>query len=105
MGVMRFRRLSQEPPPGAVEPVELPGGLAWISTGEQALLELSHLEAGGESEAFLRGLRLQNLEQVDRDRLLRFAADWGTPKMRRAASMIVRLADEDVMELSELAAL
>jgi predicted transcriptional regulator of viral defense system len=68
---------------------------AYLATPEKALLDWAYLEPGGDSEAFLRSLRLQNLDQLDLERLKQFAAESGKPKLRRAVQHIAALAAEE----------
>ena len=67
------------------------GQQAFIATPEKALLDLLYLHPGGDEMAYLRELRLQNLEQLSEAELQRLAAQFGRPKMTRAVARIVAL--------------
>ena len=71
---------------------------AFVATPEKALLDLVHLRRGGDAPEFLAELRLQNLEIVDRERLLAVARAAASPKLVRAAEIIVRLAEAEAEE-------
>lgn len=76
--------------------------MALVALPEKALLDLAALTPGADEAGFLEGLRLQNLERLDRDRLARFAAEAGSPKLRRAAVVLQRLAEREAEEYEEL---
>ena len=65
---------------------------AFVATPEKALLDLIHLRPGGDSPDYLRELRLQNLDRLDRDELQRQADLADSPKLRRAANAVAELA-------------
>lgn len=73
------------------------GQQAFVASAEKALLDLVHLEPGGDSRDYLDGLRLQNLEKLDLDRLGHQAELTGSPKLRRAATRVVALARSERM--------
>ena len=68
---------------------------AFVATPEKALLDLVHLTAGSDNYDFLAELRLQSFEQLDTDRILALAEKSQSPKLRRAAEIIVKLAEEE----------
>jgi hypothetical protein len=78
------------------------GRKALVATPEKALLDLVYLVPGGDAPEYLEGLRLQNLEGLDLDRLHGLAEELGKPKLRRAAREIERLAREEAEEFVEL---
>lgn len=65
---------------------------AYVAAPEKALLDLVHLQPGGDSAGYINSLRLQNLEILDLDRLHHFAERAGKPKLQRAADVITALA-------------
>lgn len=65
---------------------------AFVATPEKALLDLVYLRPGGDSPAYLRELRLQNLDQLNLERLLNLAAQTQRAKLRRAAEWVADLA-------------
>lgn len=75
--------------------VELGGGQeAFVAAPEKALFDLVYLEREGDSLPYLRGLRLQNLEQLDREQLRRLAQSSGKPKLLRAVDNLQILMAE-----------
>lgn len=75
-----------------------PGQRAFIATPEKALLDLVYLQPGGDSQAYLQELRLQNLERLDLDALQQMAKRAGKPKLRRVAAYVARLARVEAEE-------
>ncbi|MBN1139988.1 MAG: hypothetical protein JXM73_25690 [Anaerolineae bacterium] len=69
-----------------------------MATPEKALLDLVHLQPRGDAPEYLRQLRLQNLERLDLGQLQRQAARAKSPKLRRAASHITKLAEAEAQE-------
>lgn len=69
------------------------GRHAFVAEPEKALLDLVHLQPGGDDEAYLRELRL-DFDALRLDALDTFARKCGTPKLARAARTIGRLARE-----------
>jgi predicted transcriptional regulator of viral defense system len=74
------------------------GQSAYVASPEKALLDLIHLQAGGDSPDYLTSLRLQNLEQLNLDVLWRLADRSASLKLRRAARHISRLAQAEAEE-------
>jgi predicted transcriptional regulator of viral defense system len=68
---------------------------AFVATPEKALLDLVHLQPGGDDPTYLRELRLQNLEQINLNRLQLLVQQFGKPKLQRAAAAISLLVEED----------
>ena len=84
-------------------PTDLGGGQqAFVAGPEKALLDLVYLQPGGDAPAYLRELRLQNLDRLDRDELRRQADQADSPKLRRAAAHIVELAHAEAQEYQPL---
>jgi predicted transcriptional regulator of viral defense system len=78
------------------------GQRAFIATPEKALLDLVHLQAGGDEPLYLSELRLQNLNRLDLIRLIELAERSSSPKLRRAAKHIGALAQAERMEYETL---
>ncbi|HNS50551.1 MAG TPA: hypothetical protein PKO09_05145 [Anaerolineae bacterium] len=79
--------------------MDLGGGQhAFVAAPEKALLDLVHLQPGGDSPVFLQELRLQNLERMDLDELAGQAARAASPKLVRAAAAVAALACADASE-------
>ncbi len=72
------------------------GQEAFVALPEKALLDLIHLTPNGDDPLFLAGLRLQNLETLDRSRLNSLAERAGKPKWLRAASQLLSSIEEEV---------
>jgi hypothetical protein len=69
-----------------------PGQQAFVASPEKAVLDLVHLQAGGDSPGYLQELRLQNLDRLDLEELERQADLAASPKLRRAAASVENLA-------------
>jgi len=67
----------------------------FIATPEKALLDLVYLEPGADTHAYLSELRLNNLEQLDWQRLEHFVRKIEKPKLIRAMAAIRELAGEE----------
>jgi hypothetical protein len=78
------------------------GQIALVAVGEKALLDLVYLSPAGDDPRFLRELRLQHLEGMDLSALDGLAARSGSPKLRRAAEAIRRLARDETQEHERL---
>lgn len=78
------------------------GQQAFVATPEKAILDLIYLQPGGDSPAFLRELRLQNMEPVDLKALYRLAKRIGMPKLERAAVRVTELAQSEGEEYQTL---
>lgn len=75
---------------------------AFVATPEKALLDLVYLAPQGDTPAYLQELRLQNLEQLDPDALLRAAERGSRPKLQRAARTILALREAEREEYKTL---
>jgi predicted transcriptional regulator of viral defense system len=96
LGDFRFRHLAPHLLFGYQKVAVTTGQEAFIALPEKALLDLVHLTPDGDKPAYLAGLRLQNLERLDPQRLQVFAGRAGKPKWRRAAAQILALIEEEV---------
>jgi predicted transcriptional regulator of viral defense system len=94
LGVFEFRHVKRELLFG-YELQDLGGQSAFIATPEKALLDLIYLQPGGDSEAYLAELRLQNLEQLNSERLQFYAKRFNMLKMRKAAERLVDLIERE----------
>lgn len=102
LGVFAFRHIHTDLFTG-YRMTDLGGGQqAFIATPEKALLDLIYLEPHGDTPAYLQELRLQNLEQLDPDALLRYAERGGRPKLKRAARHLVALRQSESEEYEAL---
>lgn len=72
-----------------------PRQFAFVAAPEKALLDLVYLTSGGDSEEFVRELRLQNPAAFHRATLEELARRSGKPKLVRASALIATLLDEE----------
>lgn len=70
---------------------------AFIALPEKALLDLIYLQPKGDTEVYLRSLRLQAVEQIDLARLYALAAQSGKPKLLRSVEVIRQLVEEEAL--------
>jgi len=75
---------------------------AFVAIPEKALLDLIHLQPEADSPAYLRELRLQNLERLNLNELRRLAVLTGKPKLQRAANFIAELTTAEAQEYETL---
>ena len=68
---------------------------AFVATPEKALLDLVHLQPGGDAPEYLKELRLQNLEALNLDRLRHQAELASSPKLDRAVARVIELAQAE----------
>jgi hypothetical protein len=61
---------------------------AFVATPEKALPDLIYLTPDGDSEAYIRSLRLQNLKNLDMETLASAAEAFGKRKLKRAAELV-----------------
>ena len=78
------------------------GQEAFVASPEKALLDLIYLAPGADSAAYLKELRLQNLEALDLDRLQDEAGLTRRPKLQRAAARVAALARSEMTEYETL---
>jgi predicted transcriptional regulator of viral defense system len=69
---------------------------AFVATPEKALLDLVHLQPGGDAPEYLKELRLQNLEALNLDRLRHQAELASRPKLNRAVAHVIELTQADM---------
>jgi len=75
---------------------------AFVATPEKAILDLTHLTPNADDIDYLRQLRLQNLKQLNLERLSKFVQRAGKPKWRQVADHITRLAQEESAGYEEI---
>ncbi|MDH4271839.1 MAG: type IV toxin-antitoxin system AbiEi family antitoxin domain-containing protein [Candidatus Aminicenantes bacterium] len=64
---------------------------AFVALPEKALLDLVYLTPKGDTEIYLKELRVENLDRLNRPLLLAMARSSGSPKLIRAARRFLRL--------------
>ena len=95
MGVYTFRHVKTELFSG-YRLLDLEGNQqAFVATPEKALLDLVHLQPRGDSAEYLQELRLQDMERLDLDELQHQAELASSPKLRRAAAFVIKLAQAE----------
>jgi predicted transcriptional regulator of viral defense system len=102
LGGFLHRHLGPERLFGYREEEVAPGQRAWVATPEKALLDLVYLTPGGDTPAYLAGLRLQGLERLDLGQLEALAERFASPKATRAARAVRALAAAEAAEGEEL---
>ncbi len=75
--------------------------MAFVASPEKALLDLVHLQPGGDDPAWIDGLRL-NIEALSTDRIEGMAALTERPKLIRAALHVRRLANNPALAYEAL---
>ena len=106
LGIFEFRHIKPQLLSGyrmtALHGLNSPEQQALVARPEKGLLDLVYLQPGGDQPAYLRELRLQNLEQLDLDELHRQSKKFNTPKMNRAVRTIAGLVQRDSLEYETL---
>lgn len=74
----------------------------YVATPEKALLDLIYLTPEADSEAYIRALRLQNLDQINFERLSAYVERANKPKLKRALIHIRQLIEEELREYKPL---
>jgi predicted transcriptional regulator of viral defense system len=99
LGVFEFRHVKTQLLFG-YRMIDLGGQEALVATPEKALLDLIYLQPGGETPAYLKELRLQNIGRLDLELLRKQAAKFDTSKMRLAVKNLsqVTFGDADTYE-------
>lgn len=88
---------------GGYRPVQVTASQrAFVATPWKALLDLVHLTPHGDDPGFIASLRLQNLDTLDVEALLRAAERSGSAKLVRAAANVAKLAEDETSELVDL---
>ena len=95
LGDFRFQHLAPHLFFGYQQVTLAPGQEAFIALPEKALLDLVHLTPDGDDLLYLAGLRLQNLDRLDPQRLQKLASRAGKPKWLRAASRLTALIQDE----------
>jgi predicted transcriptional regulator of viral defense system len=102
LGEFAFRHLKVELFSGYTRMDVGYGQKAFVATAEKALIDFIHLHPGSDAPGYLAGLRLQNMDQLDLDRLERQAADSSKPKLQRAVAAVRNLAEREAGEYQPL---
>lgn len=70
------------------------GQSIFIAKPEKAFLDLVYLTPGSDNVEYVRGLRLQNVAEMEKGALLDLAGRSGSPKLARAARILESLRSE-----------
>ena len=73
-----------------------------LATPEKALLDQVYLNASGDSRAYLAGLRLQNLSQLDAASLKTLTARFDSPSVTKALPIILEMIENEQKEYVSL---
>ena len=71
---------------------------AFVATPEKAFLDLVYLTPRSDTNAYLKELRLENLNKINRLLLMEIARSSGSPKLIRSAQRFIRLAEAERYE-------
>ncbi len=94
-GVFRYRHIRPEYFCGFQDISLASGDKAFFSLPEKALLDLVYLTPGSDSREYIKGLRLQNLENFDNDRLEEQCSFFPGRKMQHACEIIESYIEEE----------
>ena len=78
------------------------GQQAFVAQPEKALVDLIYLTPAGDDDAFLRELRLQNLDRLDPQQARDLAERTGSAKVRRAITRLTTMAQEQEQEFESI---
>lgn len=95
LGTFQFNHLARHFLFGYSQMEIAPKQLAFVASPEKALLDLIHLTAGADSKEYLRQLRLQNPEALNRAILTELAMRSSKPKLIRAMRLVGSLLEEE----------
>ncbi len=101
LGIYEFRHIKTEYLFG-YQMIDLGDQKALVASPEKALLDLIYLQPGGDSIPYLKELRLQNTDQLDRDLLKKYSEKFKTIKIQNAAREIFRMISGESEEFEDL---
>jgi len=101
LGTYEFRHIKTELLFG-YQMAELGEQSALVATPEKALLDLIYLQPGSDSATYLKELRLQNTEKLDKDLLRKQSEKFNTPKLQNAVKGILQLMSGESAEFEDL---
>ena len=73
-----------------------------MATPEKALLDLIYLTPKAESAGYIQALRLQNLDQLNLQRLTTYVDRSNNAKLKRALPHILQVVEEELTEYEPL---
>lgn len=68
---------------------------ALVATPEKSLLDMAYLVSSADDPAYVRELRLQNLDTINEETLLEGAGRFGSRRVERFAAIVAKLAHEE----------
>jgi predicted transcriptional regulator of viral defense system len=101
LGTYEFRHIKTEMLFG-YQMAELGEQSVLIATPEKALLDLIYLQPGSDSAVYLKELRLQNTEKLDKDLLRTQSKKINTPKLQNAVKGILQIMSGESEEFEDL---
>ena len=101
LGTFEFRHIKRELLFG-YRMIELGGQSAFVADPEKALLDLVYFQLGGDLWAYLKELRLQNLEKLNQEYLTKLSKKFNTKKMQNAANLLLQFISRDSEEFEDL---
>lgn len=97
LGTYNYRRIKPAYLFGFRQQEVAPNQHAFVAVAEKALLDLVYLTPGGDTDSYLRELRLQHTEAIDGETLEKLADRIGKPKLRSALRIIRQLLEDEEM--------
>jgi predicted transcriptional regulator of viral defense system len=97
LGIYAYRRISPDYFFGFGQQEVAPVQGAFVAVAEKALLDLVYLTPRGDTNSYMRELRLQHTEVIDSETLEKLADRMGKPKLRSAAKIIRQLLENEEM--------
>jgi predicted transcriptional regulator of viral defense system len=95
LGIYVFRHVQKPVFGGFLSAKMAPGQSAFLATPEKALLDLIYFSPGGDQEAFIDELRLQNETALSAQSMSSAAGLFDSPKINRAvAALLARMSSE-----------
>jgi len=102
VGTFEFHHIKKEMFRG-YQLVDLGGGQrAFVALPEKALLDLIYLHPAADSPGYIRELRLQDLEHLNANELHKIADFTHSPKLKRAAKVIIELTHIEAKEYEKV---
>ena len=75
---------------------------AFMASPEKALLDLIYLTPDADNADYIRALRLQNLDQLNTERLTSYVEQAHKPKLKRALAHILQVVAEELTDYEPL---
>jgi predicted transcriptional regulator of viral defense system len=93
-GIFDYRHLKRDAFVG-YGVVEILGRKVLLADPEKALLDFWHLSAGSWTTDRLGEMRLQNPDLLDMDKLVRCAGEFGSPRLLKAATLVMEQLNDE----------